>query len=117
MKLAATYGDTWVTTGDPSADELGLPSDQGAAVVRAQMDQLDDACTRIGRDPATLPRLVLSGLRLDSGLVSEGAFEETLGRYGAIGVTDFVVHWPRPSEPFAGDTADFERIVTRFASA
>jgi alkanesulfonate monooxygenase SsuD/methylene tetrahydromethanopterin reductase-like flavin-dependent oxidoreductase (luciferase family) len=111
MALAAQHGDTWVTTGDYG--ESRLPSLEGAAVVRAQIDMLEAACTRVGRDPASISRLVLAGIRLDSGLASADAFAETTGRYAEAGVTDFVVHWPRPHEPFAGDLATFERIVAR----
>jgi len=35
-----------------------------------------------------------------------------VGRYREVGVTDVVVHWPRPAEPFAGSLATFERIVS-----
>ena len=72
---------------------------------------LEDACAAVGRDPASIDRLVLSGLRLDSGLASADAFAETIGRYAEAGVTDFVVHWPRPEPPFAADVGTFERIV------
>jgi alkanesulfonate monooxygenase SsuD/methylene tetrahydromethanopterin reductase-like flavin-dependent oxidoreductase (luciferase family) len=115
MHLAATYGDTWVTTGDRGPETL-LPADQGAAAVRTQMDLLDDACARIGREPSSIARLVLSGLRLDSGLASPSAFADTVHRYAEAGVTDFVVHWPRADGPFAGDTAAFERIVAGFTA-
>jgi hypothetical protein len=27
-------------------------------------------------------------------------------------VTDFVVHWPRPNAPYAGDPTTFERVVS-----
>ena len=57
-------------------------------------------------------RLVLTGPELDPGLESEEAFAETLGRYADVGVTDVVVHWPRPSDPYAGDAATFERVVS-----
>jgi len=111
MQLAATYGDTWVTTGDRWTDEL-LEPEPGAAFVRAQMARLDDACAAIGRDPASVSRLVLSGISLDPGLASESAFEETLATYADAGVTDWVVHWPRATAPFAGDVGRFERIVS-----
>ncbi len=111
MALAATYADTWVTTGD-RGDTL-LSSAAGAAVVRTQIEMLDEACERAGRDPASISRLVLSGLRLDSGLESVAAFADTIGPYAEVGVTDFVVHWPRAADPFAGDRATFERIVGR----
>ena len=111
MQLAATYADTWVTTGDHWTDEL-LEPEQGVAFLRAQMARLDDACVAIGRDPASVSRLVLSGISLDPGLTSATAFEETLGAYADTGVTDWVVHWPRAAAPFAGDIESFERIVS-----
>ena len=80
------------------------------ADVGEQMARLDEACTAGGRDPATLGRLVLTGLNLDSGVGSPDQFTDTLGRYEAVGVTDFVVHWPRPTPPYQGDEAAFERL-------
>ena len=115
MRLAAAYADTWVTTGDRGT-ETHLPSDRGAAAVRTQMDLLDDACASIGRDPGTVARLVLTGLRLDSGLASLGAAEETVARYSAVGVTDFVVHWPRQDGPFRGSLTTFEQIFSRLTA-
>ena len=110
MRLAARYGQTWVTTGDRQREGLG-PA-EGARVIAAQAARLDEACLAAGREPATLARMVLSGLALAGGLDSVEAFRETLGRYAEVGVTDFVVHWPRAAEPFAGDLARFERIVS-----
>jgi len=112
MQLAATYADTWVTTGDRWNERL-LPSAEGASFVRRQMDALEEACERAGRDPSSISRLALSGVSLDPGLVSADAFEETLGRYREAGITDFVVHWPRPEPPFAGYISDFEQICSR----
>jgi len=113
MFLAAAYADIWVTTGD-HRPETALGPNEGSTAVRSQMDLLDDACSRFGRDPGSLARLVLSGLRLDSGLTSRDAFDETIGRYEAVGVTDFVVHWPRSDGPFGGDLTIFEQICSRF---
>jgi hypothetical protein len=39
-------------------------------------------------------------------------FADTVGRYAEVGVTDLVVHWPRSTEPYAGDVATFERVVS-----
>lgn len=109
LRLAAEFGQIWVTNGDRTREEI-MKAAEGAKVVHQQMSQLDNTCEQIGRDPATLRRLVLGGPRLDSGLASLEAFQETIGRYEEIGVTDFVVHWPRPSEPYAADLAAFEQI-------
>jgi alkanesulfonate monooxygenase SsuD/methylene tetrahydromethanopterin reductase-like flavin-dependent oxidoreductase (luciferase family) len=112
MRLAARLGDAWVTTGDRTADAPVDPT-AGAGIVREQMDRLEDACAAVGRDPAAVARLVLTGPALDAGLASPAAFEEVCGRYTEVGVTDLVVHWPREDEPYAGDPEIFERIVGR----
>ena len=104
MRLAATYAATWVTTGD----RLG----GGVAEVADQVKRLDDVCLSAGRDPSTIDRLVLTGPELDPGLESEESFADTVGRYADLGITDFVVHWPRTGEPYAGDVATFERVVS-----
>ena len=104
MRLAATYGEMWVTTGDRSGG--------GIDAVGEQVKRLEDACVSTGRDPSTIDRLVLTGPELDAGLASEEAFANTVGRYEDLGITDFVVHWPRPSEPYRGDVAAFERVVS-----
>jgi alkanesulfonate monooxygenase SsuD/methylene tetrahydromethanopterin reductase-like flavin-dependent oxidoreductase (luciferase family) len=109
-RLAALHADFWVNHGGIT-DELLDPM-TGAAVVAAQVERVDEACREIGRDPSSLRKLVLTGLFLDSGLSSPEQFQETVGRYEAVGVTDFVVHWPRPSGLYAGDQAMFERIFS-----
>ncbi len=109
MRLAVEHGQVWVTTGDPRRTDPA-PVDEGVAVVGTQMAQLDEACAAAGRDPSTLGRLVLTGLTLDSGIGSPDQFADTLGRYEAVGVTDFVVHWPRANPPYQGDEAAFERL-------
>ena len=53
-----------------------------------------------------------TGRILDPGLASVEAFRDTAGRYAEIGITDFVVHWPRRTEPYAADLATFERIFS-----
>jgi alkanesulfonate monooxygenase SsuD/methylene tetrahydromethanopterin reductase-like flavin-dependent oxidoreductase (luciferase family) len=97
MRLAARFGQTWVTTSAEVADEV---------------KRLEDACVAIGRDPVTIDRLLLTGPVVAPGLDSEASFADTIGRYEDVGITDLVVHWPRPSEPYAGDVATFERVVS-----
>ncbi len=111
LRLAATYGETWVTTGDRRR-EGPVSAEDGARDVREQMARLDEACAEVGRDPSSLRRLVLAGPTLDAGLTSVEAFTDTVGRYAEVGVTDFVVHWPRANEPYEADLAAFERIFS-----
>jgi alkanesulfonate monooxygenase SsuD/methylene tetrahydromethanopterin reductase-like flavin-dependent oxidoreductase (luciferase family) len=111
MRLAASFGQMWVTNGDRTWEGI-MDAREGAQVVREQMARLDEICGQVGREPASLRRLVLSGPRLDGGLASVEAFHDTIGRYAEVGVTDFVVHWPRPDQPYAADMATFERIFS-----
>ena len=111
LRVAARHGETWVTTGDRTVSGP-VDSAIGARMVAEQMARLDEACEEVGRDPASIGRLVLTGLVLDAGLESVESFRDTAGTYADAGVTDLVVHWPRPAEPFAGDVRTFERIFS-----
>ena len=113
MAVAAALGQTWVTTGDLAPEGTLLGAEEGVRVVRAQMARLAEACAAIGRDPASIGRLVLTGPRLAAGLHSPDAFDETAGRYEEAGVTDLVVHWPRDDDPYAGDRAPVRTDLRR----
>jgi alkanesulfonate monooxygenase SsuD/methylene tetrahydromethanopterin reductase-like flavin-dependent oxidoreductase (luciferase family) len=112
MRLAARFAEMWVTTGRRTRPGP-VDAAQGTRDVRDQIDLLEEACIESGREPTTLSRLVVTGPRLTSGLGSVGEFEDTIGRYAAIGVTDLVVHWPRATDPYKADYPIFERIFTR----
>jgi alkanesulfonate monooxygenase SsuD/methylene tetrahydromethanopterin reductase-like flavin-dependent oxidoreductase (luciferase family) len=110
MRLAARFATTWVTAG--SGDDI-LDASRGARAVGDQIRRLEDVCHTSGRDPGSLRRLVLTGPGLHAGLGSVDEFTDTVARYEQQGVTDFVVHWPRPTEPFKADMRVFERLPIR----
>jgi alkanesulfonate monooxygenase SsuD/methylene tetrahydromethanopterin reductase-like flavin-dependent oxidoreductase (luciferase family) len=112
MRLAARFAETWVTTGRRTRPGP-VDAAQGTRDVREQIDLLEETCTESGREPTTLSRLVVTGPRLTSGLGSIDEFDDTIGRYAAIGATDLVVHWPRANDPYKADYPIFERIFTR----
>jgi alkanesulfonate monooxygenase SsuD/methylene tetrahydromethanopterin reductase-like flavin-dependent oxidoreductase (luciferase family) len=109
MRLAARYGQAWVTTGDRKRAGP-IAASEGAEIIRVQVARLEEVCVEVGRDPGSLQRLVVTGPQLDGGLASLEAFQDTAGQYAEAGVTEFVVHWPRSQGPYAGDPATFERI-------
>jgi alkanesulfonate monooxygenase SsuD/methylene tetrahydromethanopterin reductase-like flavin-dependent oxidoreductase (luciferase family) len=109
MTLAATYAQTWVSTGDPRGT-AELAATEGAALIADQMARLEERCAVVGRDPSAIGRLILTGVGLDPGLTSPEHFADTVGRYEEVGVSDLVVHWPRASEPFCNDPKVFEQI-------
>lgn len=111
LLVAARHAEIWVTNGHRSYEDQLDPA-RGAEVVRRQIELLAQACAAVGRNPDELRRLVLTGLHLQPGLDSAEAFRDTLGRYADAGATDLVVHWPRPTEPYRGDVATFERVMS-----
>jgi hypothetical protein len=46
---------------------------------------------------------VLTGPRLDDGLRTPDDFRALVEAYESVGMTDLVVHWPRPAPPYAGE--------------
>jgi alkanesulfonate monooxygenase SsuD/methylene tetrahydromethanopterin reductase-like flavin-dependent oxidoreductase (luciferase family) len=113
MAVAAAHGQAWVTNGDRAREGPLLDGAAGVASITRQLRLLEEACDAAGRDPSSIDRLVLTDLRLASGLPSAEAFRDTVGQYEAVGFTDFVVHWPRAGGPFAGDVDAFEQAVAR----
>ncbi len=111
MRVAAKHAAVWVTNGDRSHTGPPLGPAQGAVVIARQLALFEEICEAEGRDPATVHRLVLTGPRLDAGLQTAEAFDEVKEAYAAVGVTDLVVPWPRPSEPYAGDESILEHIT------
>ncbi|MCS0635152.1 LLM class flavin-dependent oxidoreductase [Streptomyces sp. LP05-1] len=113
LRLAARYGQGWVTTGDPKLLEAGTP-EQSLVALRDQAERLLKACADAGRDPAGLDRILLTGFTPERArlLESVDAFVDFAGRHRELGFTELVLHWPVPDSDFAADQRVFERIAT-----
>ncbi|MDG9701186.1 LLM class flavin-dependent oxidoreductase [Streptomyces sp. DH37] len=113
MRLAARYGQAWVTTGDPRLYGSGTP-EESVEAIRGQIDRLDRACEDIGRDPGTVERILLTGFTPEANkpLESLEAFVDFAGRHFELGFAEIAVHAPIPDSVFAADEAVFERIAT-----
>ncbi|MFD3438429.1 LLM class flavin-dependent oxidoreductase [Streptomyces sp. NPDC058685] len=113
LKLAAQYGQAWVTTGDPKIFETGTPA-QSREAIRGQIDKLGKACAEAGRDVADLDKILLTGFTPDRGtpMTSLDAFVDFAGKHFELGFTEIAIHAPIPDSDFAADQAVFERIAT-----
>jgi alkanesulfonate monooxygenase SsuD/methylene tetrahydromethanopterin reductase-like flavin-dependent oxidoreductase (luciferase family) len=116
MRLAARLADIWVTTGRPG-DFAASPFERAAGTIRAQVSALRRACAVAGRDPATLRRLLLTGVSVGGVLDSAAAFERAAELFGECGITDLVVHWPRPEFPYEGAPDVLADIAARTLSS
>ena len=106
MRLAAQFGQGWITTG-PGTDDL----DQWWSVVAESSARFTEAVIEAGRDPSTVDKYVLLDGAPVFSLSSVGAFTDAVGRAGDAGFTDVVTHWPRPSSWYAGDEAVLEQVA------
>ncbi len=108
LELTARYAQTWVCVGSDSGEAT---ADEQYAHFGALVAKLEQACERVGRDPGSIDRLVLTGFGPVQPLESVAAFEDAHARYAALGFTDLIVHYPRSTEPFAASFETFEAIA------
>ena len=106
LRLAARYGQGWVTTG-PQADSL----DEWWRAVAETRDRFEAALDAADRPLDSVDRY----LNLDSSplysLSSVDAFVDATGRAAELGFTDAITHWPRPSSWYAGDEKVLEAVA------
>jgi alkanesulfonate monooxygenase SsuD/methylene tetrahydromethanopterin reductase-like flavin-dependent oxidoreductase (luciferase family) len=105
-RLAARYGQGWVTTGGGSAESI----DAWWRIVSDANRRLDETLVAAGRDPSSVDRY----LQMDApeySLRSVGAFTEAAGRAAEAGFTDILTHWPRNEDWYAGDESTLETVA------
>jgi alkanesulfonate monooxygenase SsuD/methylene tetrahydromethanopterin reductase-like flavin-dependent oxidoreductase (luciferase family) len=113
MRLAARYGQSWVTVG-PTGPGPRTPEAHLHAV-RLQLPQLKEACRAEGREPSDISKVVLF-TPTEPVIASIDQFDDLAGPYAALGVDQFVIHHPAQTGPYGGDVAVFEQIAQRAAT-
>lgn len=116
MRLAARFGDVWVTNGTSPAPGRVAPS-VAPEVVADQLRRLEEACDAEGRDFAGMRKLLLNVDRRRPPLASLEAFRDAFGTYRELGMTDMVIPFPRTQPPFVADFGVFEAVIGEFLSA
>jgi alkanesulfonate monooxygenase SsuD/methylene tetrahydromethanopterin reductase-like flavin-dependent oxidoreductase (luciferase family) len=112
LRLAATFGDAWITYGDTSATERSASGTK--RIVANQIETLEEHCTRLGRSPEDIDRIYLIGNTEARPLASPEAFADFVGSYRELGFTDLVFHHPRPDDPLWNDAPE---IIEHIAEA
>jgi alkanesulfonate monooxygenase SsuD/methylene tetrahydromethanopterin reductase-like flavin-dependent oxidoreductase (luciferase family) len=105
MRLAARYGQGWVTGGS------GETQDAWWRLVAGSVERFGEALAEAGREPSSVDRY----LSLDSApvfsLASVDAFVDAAGRAAELGFTDIVTHWPRRESWYAGSESTLETVA------
>jgi alkanesulfonate monooxygenase SsuD/methylene tetrahydromethanopterin reductase-like flavin-dependent oxidoreductase (luciferase family) len=110
LRLAAAYGQQWVTIG-PTGPGPRTPESIWQAV-QQQSALLTRACEERGRDTTTL-RTVLLWTPADTVLTSVDQFDELAAPYAELGFDEFVLHHPAQTGPYGGSLEVFEQIAAR----
>jgi alkanesulfonate monooxygenase SsuD/methylene tetrahydromethanopterin reductase-like flavin-dependent oxidoreductase (luciferase family) len=105
MRLVARHAAAWV------AQDKSGPHGDGQAMVVHQLGLLESACAEIGRDPASIRRLLLTGNGDAQPLQSLAAFQACADKYTQLGFNDLILHWPRCEEPHKADARVLEQIA------
>lgn len=100
LRVAAERADVWNTHGPPGASAQEILS-----ITAEQNRRLDRLAIAAGRDPAGIRRSYTIFGPWDPAR-TDFTFEDVFRRFGKIGVTDFVLDWPR-----AAHVHEFERIA------
>jgi len=107
MRLAARYGDGWITLGRSANDD-----ESRVEVVTRQIEALEGVLASAGRPSSVFEKVLLDGFSGDRPLDSLNAFVDWAGRYQEVGITELVIHWPEPNSLFEADMSVFERIAS-----
>jgi alkanesulfonate monooxygenase SsuD/methylene tetrahydromethanopterin reductase-like flavin-dependent oxidoreductase (luciferase family) len=106
VRLAAGH-DGWATTG-PDGD---LTADAWWERLASLVTTFEAAAVEIGRDPALISRYLSLDAAPGYSFTDPGSFTAAAVRARALGFTDLVIHWPRPTKTFAGDETVLDRIA------
>jgi alkanesulfonate monooxygenase SsuD/methylene tetrahydromethanopterin reductase-like flavin-dependent oxidoreductase (luciferase family) len=106
MKVAARFGQGWVTTGTKT-DDL----EQWWRSVTEAAERFIEALGAAGRDPGSVDRYLSLDAAPVFSLSSAAYFADAVGRAGEAGFTDVSTHWPRPSGSYAGEESVLEAVA------
>ncbi|GAB2828791.1 LLM class flavin-dependent oxidoreductase [Lentzea nigeriaca] len=105
MKVAAQFGQGWVTTGPPADDH-----DAWWRGVARLSEQFTETLLTTGRVSRINRYLNLDSAPVYS-LSSVECFTDAVGRAAELGFTDVVAHWPRHDGIYAGSESVVEEIA------
>jgi alkanesulfonate monooxygenase SsuD/methylene tetrahydromethanopterin reductase-like flavin-dependent oxidoreductase (luciferase family) len=108
IRLAARYGQGWVTSGRPAeAEDL----DGWWRTVAAAAATFDRVLAAAGRDPSSVERHLSLDAAPVFSLTSAEYFAEAAGRAAELGFTDVITHWPRREGWYAGSEAVLDAVA------
>ena len=106
LRIAARYADGWSSWGGYEIET----EDDFYRVTRDRSSRFDDLCTDVGRDPRAIRHSLVCFPPLTP-WESVEYFRDMVGRFGDVGIDEFVLYWPRHWRDHADhEDAVFEEI-------
>jgi alkanesulfonate monooxygenase SsuD/methylene tetrahydromethanopterin reductase-like flavin-dependent oxidoreductase (luciferase family) len=112
MRLAARFGQGWVTTGE-RCDDL----DAWWRSVVELTERFGEAEADAGRAPGEVDRLLSLDAAPVFSLSSADFFADAVGRASELGFTDVITHWPRADSWYAGSETVLETVASEVLPA
>lgn len=106
LAIAAEFGDGWSSWGGYGIESEGEFFDRTS---QRALD-FDRLCRERDRDPSTVRHSLVCFPPLTP-WESVGYFEEMVGRYGGLGIDEFVLYWPRRWRDKPSEDRMFERVA------
>ena len=102
LRTAARFADTWNMSGTLGRGRragITRSAEGMLAEVRQRSRQLDEYAVRYGRNPSSIRRsfVFVAGTTTEQPWASTDAFQDFVGRYRQVGISEFIFHWPRDS--------------------
>jgi alkanesulfonate monooxygenase SsuD/methylene tetrahydromethanopterin reductase-like flavin-dependent oxidoreductase (luciferase family) len=112
LEMAARRADAWSSWGGYDLET----EEQMFAVTRERSLRLDDLCVAAGRDPGTIRRSLCVFPPLTP-WESVEYFRDLVGRYGGIGIDEYVLYWPRAWRDAPHEERVFEQVCAEVLPA
>ncbi len=107
LAIAAERADGWSSWGG-----YGIDNEEAFYRMTAERSRrFDELCGERGRDPRAIRHSVVCFPPLTP-WESVGYFEQMVGRFGDMGIDEFVLYWPRRWRDVAREDRTFERVAT-----
>jgi alkanesulfonate monooxygenase SsuD/methylene tetrahydromethanopterin reductase-like flavin-dependent oxidoreductase (luciferase family) len=112
LEIAARRADAWSSWGGYDLET----EEQMFAVTRERSLRLDDLCVAAGRNPGTIRRSLCVFPPLTP-WESVEYFRDLVGRYGGIGIDEYVLYWPRAWRDAPHEERVFEQVCAEVLPA
>ena len=105
LRIAAAKADSWSQWGGYDIET----EQQFFETTRDRCSRFDELCVEVGRDPKDIRHSLVCFPPLTP-WESAGYFGDMVGRYGAVGIDEFVLYWPQTWRDMAYEDAVFEHV-------